>query len=209
VTAEAPKANRKSRLHADGRPSTWKRIRLPVFALGALFLLTGVLYIHRRTIDTCAICISILRKDASGFGTDPFRLWTTVTASEEIRVSDTCRDFFDGKCAHRFERFSSQGGLLFFKVFDGGTLERQPMARAYDEGDRFHARVLRLMEVKLLTKEEFREACTIPAVPTDADLADPRRRALIEKGAAILLSHGDEGIGDTWKKGLERPLPPR
>ena len=200
---------------ADEPRTLWRRVRPAAWVLGLLVLASGLAFTTRRTLDTCGACISLHVVDVSGFGTDPFRPWFEAGRSEETRLSDTCRDIFDGRCEHRWTRFSSQGGVLFFRVFTGGTLARQPLAHQYEESERFHARVVRLLKEKRLSKEDLRAACGVPALPTPADMADPEKRRLVELGVSILDGHSDEGAADAWKEALRAapaagaPAPPR
>lgn len=193
-------SRRTSMENAERRRRKWP-VRL-LWILAPLVMGTGMLFTTRRVLETCVVCNSIHVMDASGIGTDPFHPWWTAGRSEEVRPSAACRDFFDGNCPHRWANFSSQGGVLFFRVFTGGTLPRQPVAWRYEESDRFHAHVKRMLKEGTLSKEDLRAACSIPAVPAPADLADPEKRRLAALGIALLKESSEEEYARAWADAL-------
>ena len=183
----------------DPPSALWRRARVALAIVVPLVIAASIFQVSTTVHEACAVCYSSRSTDTSGFGTDPFAPWIEWNRTQEVRDSATCTEMFGGACPHRWERFSSRASMFFLMSMNGGTLAPQPLAAQYDREPRFRARVARSIQAGTLTAAEFRAACTIPANPTPADLADPGRLRLLKMGVILLEAAGESGSARAWE----------
>jgi len=159
-----------------------------------------------RSTEYCTSCIAYRVTTETGLWFSGHRL-LDLGKTEEIRETEVLRTVFGGRHEHRWSPNGSSGHFFGIRTFiASGAVDWNLVARDMECDASFRASVLGRVQSEALSHEELVAILELPQRPQAADVKDPVRRRLLEKGQELRRAYnGREDL--SWAQALARTLP--